>query len=172
MICKSVAILSRSQFVKHRIDLELPLESCIHQMDMRAIVWKTHQKKLRFATRVIIAIIQTRCIHGNNTCSRPICWLGCLKRHFSMKHDILRNIYKMLQSLTKILFNLVWLQCEILVHITFWQKVHWSGIYQLPEIVPRCQRTFVKYLVCHCTENRESSWRRLCHFRGRCRLPL
>ena len=42
-------------------------------------------KKLHFLTHVIITIIQTRCIYGNNMCFRPIYWLGCLKSDFIMK---------------------------------------------------------------------------------------
>ena len=42
-------------------------------------------KKLNFLTHVIITIIQTRCIYGNNMCFPPIYWLGCLKSDFIMK---------------------------------------------------------------------------------------
>ena len=66
--------------------IPLPLQSFIyiHQMDIWAIVWKTPEK-LHFIAHVIIRIILTRCIHGNNMCSRPIYWLCCLKRHFSIR---------------------------------------------------------------------------------------
>ena len=42
-------------------------------------------KKLHFVTNVIITTMKTRCTHGNNMCSRPTYWLGCFKRHLSMK---------------------------------------------------------------------------------------
>ena len=37
---------------------------------------------------------------------------------------------------------------------------------RLSSIVPWYQRILVKYLVCHCTDNRESSWRQHCHHPG------
>ena len=45
-ICKIVVILSRSQCVKHGIDLYRYryVQSCIHQTDIRVIVWKTQEK--------------------------------------------------------------------------------------------------------------------------------
>ena len=57
----------------------------IHQMDIRAIMWTEHQKKLHFVTHIKITIMQTYCMHGNSMCSRPIYWLGCLKQYFSIK---------------------------------------------------------------------------------------
>ena len=56
--------------------------------------------------------MKTRCIHGSNMCSRPIYWLGCIKRHFSMKiwYPKKRLQNAIMQSFIKILVYLVWWQ--------------------------------------------------------------
>ena len=98
LIWKLVGILSQLQCVKHGIDLYRYHYShisnkWIYESLYRVIVRTKHQKRLHFVTHVIITIMQTHYIHGN-MCSRPIYWLDCVKRYFSMKYDILRNDYK------------------------------------------------------------------------------
>ena len=107
---KLVVIVSRPQCVKYGIDL-YPYPTVMYMYPPNGYTCKRVNKtpeKLLLPTHVIIATIKTRCMHENSMCSRPIYWLGCFKRHFSMKKGIPWNDNKMLQSFTKILVYLVW----------------------------------------------------------------
>ena len=103
-----------------------------------------------YIRHVIITIMQTRCIHGNNLCSRPI-W------HFSKKIWYPTKWLQNVAMISKILFDLVWWQVwnidsyHILTKGSLWWNISDN---RLSSIGPSYQRTLVKYLVCQCTENR------------------
>ena len=68
MICKIVVILSRPQCVEHGIDLYLYhySHSYIHQMDIRAIVWK-HQKSY-ISSHTLLSWLSKPVAYTETTC--------------------------------------------------------------------------------------------------------
>ena len=150
-ICKIVVILSRSQCVKHGIDLYRYryVQSCIHQTDIRVIVWKTQEKATSgtLLSRLCkpVAYTETTCVPDP------------LSRHFSKKIWYPTKWLQNVAMISKILFDLVWWQVwnidsyHILTKGSLWWNISNN---RLLSIGPSYQRTLVKYLVCQCTENR------------------
>ena len=93
-------------------------------MDIRVIMWTKHQKTY---ISLCFTIMQTRCIRGNNMCSRPtLLPITTLPHENRISYEMITKCCNHLLSYCLTYFGD---KCEILIYITFWQTVHCGGFY-------------------------------------------